>query len=200
MSKTIDERVVSMQFDNKQFETNVRTSMSTLEKLKQSLNLSGAAKGLDNVNAAAKSCNLSPLGNAVETVKLKFSALEVMAVTALSNITNSAVNAGKRIISALTIDPIKTGFDEYQTKLNSIQTIMSNTASKGKTMEDVTRVIDELNTYADKTIYSFQEMTRNIGTFTAAGVGLEESAAAIQGIANLAAASGSSSQQASTAM
>ena len=200
MSKTIDERVVSMQFDNKQFETNVRTSMSTLEKLKQSLNLSGAAKGLDNVNAAAKNCNLSPLGNAVETVKLKFSALEVMAVTALANITNSAVNAGKRIISALTIDPIKTGFDEYETKLNSIQTIMSNTASKGTTMEDVTRVIDELNTYADKTIYNFQEMTRNIGTFTAAGVGLEESAAAIQGIANLAAASGSSSQQASTAM
>ena len=200
MSKTIDERVVSMQFDNKQFETNVRTSMSTLEKLKQSLNLSGAAKGLDNVNAAAKNCNLSPLGNAVENVKLKFSALEVMAVTALSNITNSAVNAGKRIISALTIDPIKTGFNEYETKLNSIQTIMSNTASKGKTMEDVTRVIDELNTYADKTIYSFQEMTRNIGTFTAAGVGLEESASAIQGIANLAAASGSSSQQASTAM
>ena len=200
MSKTIDERVVSMQFDNKQFETNVRTSMSTLEKLKQSLNLSGAAKGLDNVNAAAKNCNLSPLGNAVETVKLKFSALEVMAVTALSNITNSAVNAGKRIISELTINPIKTGFKEYETKLDSIQTIMSNTASKGKTMEDVTRVIDELNTYADKTIYSFQEMTRNIGTFTAAGVGLEESAAAIQGIANLAAASGSSSQQASTAM
>lgn len=200
MSKTIDERVVSMQFDNKQFETNVRTSMSTLEKLKQSLNLSGAAKGLDNVNAAAKNCNLSPLGNAVETVKLKFSALEVMAVTALTNITNSAINASKRIISALTIDPIKTGFNEYETKLNSIQTIMSNTASKGTTMEDVTRVIDELNTYADKTIYNFQEMTRNIGTFTAAGVGLEESASAIQGIANLAAASGSSSQQASTAM
>ena len=200
MSKTIDERVVSMQFDNKQFETNVRTSMSTLEKLKRSLNLSGAAKGLDNVNAAAKSCNLSPLGNAVETVKLKFSALEVIAVTALANITNSAVNAGKRIISALTIDPIKTGFNEYETKLNSIQTIMSNTASKGTTREDVTRVIDELNTYADKTIYNFQEMTRNIGTFTAAGVGLEESVAAIQGIANLAAASGSSPQQASTAM
>ena len=200
MSKTIDERVVSMQFDNKQFETNVRTSMSTLDKLKKSLNLNGAAKGLDNVNEAAKNCKLSPLSNAVETVKIKFSALEVMAVTALANITNSAVNAGKRIISALTIDPIKTGFNEYETKLDSIQTIMSNTASKGTTMEDVTRVIDELNTYADKTIYNFQEMTRNIGTFTAAGVGLEESAAAIQGIANLAAASGSSSQQASTAM
>ena len=123
-----------------------------------------------------------------------------MAVTALANITNSAVNAGKRVVSALTIDPIKTGFSEYETKINSIQTIMSNTASKGTTMEDVTRVIGELNTYADKTIYNFAEMTRNIGTFTAAGVGLEESAAAIQGIANLAAMSGSTSQQASTAM
>ena len=200
MSKTIDERVVSMQFDNKHFESNVQTSLSTLDKLKQRLNLTGAAKGFDNISAAARNVNMSGLGTAVETVHAKFSALEVMGVTALANITNSAVNAGKRIVSALTIDPVKTGFSEYETKINAIQTIMSNTASKGTTMEDVTRVIGELNTYADKTIYNFSEMTRNIGTFTAAGVGLEESAAAIQGIANLAAASGSNSQQASTAM
>ncbi len=200
MSRTIDSRVVEMQFDNKQFESNVKTTMSTLDKLKQSLNLTGASKGLENVNAAAKNCDMSGLSGAVESVRMKFSALEIMAVTALANITNSAVNAGKRIVSALTIDPIKTGFSEYETKINAIQTIMSNTASKGTTMEDVTLVIDELNTYADKTIYNFAEMTRNIGTFTAAGVGLEESAKAIQGIANLAAASGSSSQQASTAM
>lgn len=200
MSTTIDERVVEMRFDNRHFEKNVSNTMSTLDKLKQKLNLSGASKGLDNVNAAAGRVNMSPLGNAVETVRMKFSALEVMGVTALANITNSAVNAGKRMISALTIDPVMTGFSEYETKINSIQTIMSNTASKGTTMEDVTRVIDELNTYADKTIYNFAEMTRNIGTFTAAGVGLEDSAAAIKGIANLAAASGSTSQQASTAM
>jgi tape measure domain-containing protein len=189
-----------MRFDNKHFENNVSNTMSTLDKLKQKLNLSGASKGLADVDAAAKNVNMSGLGNAVETVSAKFSALQVMGVTALANITNSAVNAGKRIVSALTIDPIKTGFSEYETKINSIQTIMSNTASKGTTMADVTRVIDELNTYADKTIYNFAEMTRNIGTFTAAGVGLEESASAIQGIANLAAASGSTSQQASTAM
>ncbi len=200
MSTTIDERVVEMRFDNKHFESNVKTSMSTLDKLKEKLNLSGASKGLENVGSAAKNVNMSGLGNAVEAVSAKFSALQVMGVTALANITNSAVNAGKRIASALTIDPVKTGFSEYETKINSIQTILSNTASKGTTMEDVTRVINELNTYADKTIYNFAEMTRNIGTFTAAGVGLEESAAAIQGIANLAAASGSTSQQASTAM
>ncbi len=200
MSTTIDTRVVEMQFDNKQFENNVATTMSTLDKFKQKLNLTGATQGLENVDTAARRLDMSGLGNAVETVQAKFSALGVMGVTALANITNSAVNAGKRMISALTIDPIKTGFSEYETKINAIQTIMSNTASKGTTMEDVTRVIGELNTYADKTIYNFAEMTRNIGTFTAAGVGLEESATAIQGIANLAAVSGSTSQQASTAM
>ena len=200
MSKTVDERVVSMKFDNSQFEKNVKTSMSTLDKLKQSLNFKDSAKGLESINAAAKNTNLSGLSAGIETVRTKFSAMQVMGITALTNITNTAVNAGKRMVSALTIDPIKTGFNEYETKINSIQTIMSNTASKGTTMEDVTRVIDDLNTYADKTIYNFAEMTRNIGTFTAAGVGLEKSASAIKGIANLAAASGSNSQQASTAM
>ena len=184
MSKTIDERVVSMEFDNRQFETNVRTSLSTLDKLKQSLNLTGAAKGLDGISASARNCNLSPLGNAVESVKLKFSALEVMAVTALANITNSAVDAGKRVVSALTIDPVKTGFDEYETQIKSVQTILANTQSKGSTLEDVNSALDELNTYADKTIYNFTEMTRNIGTFTAAGVDLEKSVRSIKGIAN----------------
>lgn len=200
MSKTIDERVVSMQFDNKQFENNVKTSMSTLEKLKRSLNLKGASKGLENVNAAAKSCNLSPLSKAADTVKIKFSAMEVMAVTALANITNSAVNAGKRIVSALTIDPIMSGFQEYETQINAIQTILANTQSKGTTLDDVNSALDTLNKYADKTIYNFTQMTRNIGTFTAAGIDLETSVNAIQGIANLAAISGSNSQQASTAM
>lgn len=200
MSTTIDERVVEMRFDNKHFEDNVQTSLGTIKQLRQSLNLTDAAKGLDSVNDAARRVNLSGLSGAAETVGLKFSAMYTMADQAMRNITNSAMNYGKRIISALTVDPIKTGFSEYETKMGSIQTIMSNTSSKGTTMEDVTRVIDELNTYADKTIYNFAEMTRNIGTFTAAGVGLEESASAIQGIANLAAASGSTSQQASTAM
>ena len=200
MSKQIDERVVSMEFDNRQFESNVKTTMSTLDKLKQSLDLKGASKGLENVNDAAKSCNLSPLSNAAETVKLKFSALEVMAVTALANITNSAVNAGKRMVSALTIDPIKTGFQEYETQINAVQTILANTSSKGTTLNQVNAALDELNHYADKTIYNFTEMTRNIGTFTAAGVDLKTSVSAIQGIANLAAVSGSTSQQASTAM
>lgn len=200
MSTTVDERVVEMRFDNKQFEANVQTSLSTLDKLKRSLNLEGAAKGLENVNTAAQKCDMTPLTNAVETVKVKFSTLEVMAVTALANITNSAVNAGKRIVSALIVDPIKTGFQEYETQINAVQTILANTSSKGTTLDQVNNALDELNHYADMTIYNFTEMTRNIGTFTAAGVDLDTSVSAIKGIANLAAVSGSTSQQASTAM
>lgn len=200
MSKTIDSRVVELQFDNKQFESATATSMSTLDKLKQKLNFTGAAKGFESVSAAAKKVDMAGLGSAVDSVKVKFSALQVMGVTALSNITNSAINAGKNIVSALTLDPIMTGFQEYETQINAIQTILANTQSKGTTLTDVTAALDELNTYADQTIYNFTEMTRNIGTFTAAGVGLEESVNAIKGIANLAAISGSNATQASTAM
>lgn len=200
MSRTVDNRVVEMEFDNSRFESNVSASMSTLEKLKQALRFDGAAKGFDNIDSAARGVNFSGLSSAVETVKYKFSALEVMGVTALANITNSAVNAGKRIGNALTIDPIKTGFQEYETQINAVQTILANTQKEGININDVNKALDELNEYADKTIYNFTEMTRNIGTFTAAGVKLDTSVSAIQGIANLAAVSGSTSQQASTAM
>jgi hypothetical protein len=189
-----------MRFDNKQFESNVQTSLSTLDRLKKSLNLSGAAKGFDEIDSASKKVNMNGLANAVESVRLKFSALEVMAVTALANITNSALNAGKRIVSALTIDPIKTGFQEYETQIGAVQTILANTQHEGTNLQQINRALDELNTYADKTIYNFTEMTRNIGTFTAAGVNLQTSVDSIKGIANLAAVSGSTSQQASTAM
>ena len=200
MSKQVDQRVVEMRFDNAQFEKNVSTSMSTLDKLKKSLNLEGASKGLENINYAAKNVDVSSLSNGVETVRAKFSALEVMAVTALANITNSVVNTGKRMVSALTVEPIKAGFQEYETQMNAVQTILANTQKEGTNVKTVNKALDELNTYADKTIYNFTEMTRNIGTFTAAGVKLDTSVSSIKGIANLAAVSGSTSQQASTAM
>lgn len=200
MSKTVDERVVEMRFDNGQFEKNVSTTMSTLEKFKQKLNFRGVSKGFEEVGSAAQKVDMRGLGAGVESVSAKFSALQVMGVTALANITNSAVNAGKRMASALTIDPITSGFQEYETQMNAVQTILANTQSKGSTLDDVNKALDELNHYADLTIYNFTEMTRNIGTFTAAGIDLETSVSAIQGIANLAAVSGSTSQQASVAM
>ena len=200
MSTTIDQRVVEMRFDNKHFESNVATTMSTLDRLKQKLRFDGAVKGLENVNNATRGFKMDGVANAVDTVSARFSALQVVGMTALANITNSAVNAGKRMIKALTLDPITTGFKEYETQINATQTILANTQHKGSTIEDVNKALEELNKYADLTIYNFTEMTRNIGTFTAAGIDLDTSVNAIQGIANLAAVSGSTSQQASTAM
>ena len=200
MGKEIDEKVVSMKFDNKDFMNKTSETMSRLDKLKASLRLPGVSKGFEDVNKAANDVKLGPLGTAAEQIGIKFNALQVIATTALMNITNSAVNAGKRMVAAFTIDPIKTGLAEYETQINAVQTILANTESKGTTLTDVNKALDELNAYADKTIYNFTEMTRNIGTFTAAGVDLDTSVNAIQGIANLAAVSGSTSQQASTAM
>ena len=202
MSTTIDQRVVEMRFDNQQFERNVSTTMSTIEKLKAKLNFKGFGDGLKSLSGhtSVVQKNMDVLSQGVQRVQSEFSSLQVIGATCLVNITNAAIRAGKTILNALTLDPVKTGFNEYETKVNAIQTILANTSSKGENIESVTRVIDELNTYADKTIYNFAEMTRNIGTFTAAGVGLQESADAIQGIANVAAMSGSTSQQASTAM
>ena len=200
MSTTIDQRVVEMRFDNSQFEQNVSSTMSLVDKLKNSLNLTGAAKGLEDVGTAAKGINLSGLVSGAEQVAVKFSYMQSVVAHQLNNLVDSAVSAGKRITSALTIEPIKTGFAEYETQINAVQTILANTKSKGSTINDVNAALDELNTYADKTIYNFTEMTRNIGTFTAAGVDLDKSVTSIKGIANLAAVSGSTSQQASTAM
>ena len=133
MSRQVDERVVSMQFDNKNFENGVQSSLSTLDKLKRSLNLDGATRGLENVDNAAKKVNLSILGDAADGVKLKFSSLEIFAVTALSNIANSLFNIGRNMVSNITA-PIKSGFAEYETQINAVQTILANTSATSKTV------------------------------------------------------------------
>jgi len=199
MSKTIDNRVVEMGFDNKQFETGVKTSVSSLDTLKKSLNLDSSAKSLLNLSNVGKNFSLENIASGVQNVSSKFSALGVIGFTVLQNLTNSAINLGKKLLQSLTA-PIKTGLAEYETQINAIQTVLANTASKGTTLEEVNAALDKLNTYADKTIYNFTEMTKNIGTFTAAGVDLQTSVDSIKGIANLAAVSGSNSQQAATAM
>jgi len=197
---TIDERVVSMKFDNAQFEAASKTTLATLDQLNKSLKLENASKGLHDVNAAAGKTNLNPLLSAVQSIESRFHAMSVIAVTALATIAHKAVETGLTIVKSLTIDPLKTGFGEYETNINSIQTILANTQAAAVTLGDVTSALDELNLYADLTIYNFAEMARNIGTFTAAGVALEPAVAAIKGIANLAALSGSNSMQAATAM
>lgn len=198
---TIDERVVSMKFDNAQFERGVQTSMNSLNNLNKGLQLQGATKGLQDVSKAAQDVKLDHIHAGVDAIANKFKAMSIVAITALSTITHQAIFAGQTLVKSLTIDPIKQGLQEYETNLNSIQTIMANTGLEGeKGLKRVTDALDELNIYSDQTIYNFSEMARNIGTFTAAGVDLDSSTAAIKGIANLAAISGSNSQQAAGAM
>ena len=193
MSSTIDNRVVQMEFDNRRFEENVATSISTLDKLKRSLNMDGAAKGFDNINKAVGNVNMNGLGIAVEQVGLKFRAMYSIADQALRNITTRVMNTAERMVKALTIDPVKTGLQEYETKMNAIQTIQANTRGKN-TMEDINAALEELNTYADKTIYNFAQMTNNVGKFTAQGYDVKAATEAVKGLANLAAASGASAE------
>jgi tape measure domain-containing protein len=200
MSTTVDERVVSMQFDNKHFEKNVETSMSTLDKLEKKLNLKGASKGLESVGAASRKMAKESEYAAYQTGFHWTDVGKKIASVWEYDIANRIQASAKKIMRAFTIDPFKTGFSEYETQINAVQTILANTESKGTTIDQVNQALEELNKYADQTIYNFTEMTRNIGTFTAAGVELDTSVSAIKGIANLAAVSGSTSQQASTAM
>lgn len=223
MSTEVDKRIVRMVFDNEKFEKGISTTISSLDNLNDKLKFKGTSKSIaelgDSVTAlkgkmkfddSAKSVNalqaainavsFNTLSAGIDAVKSKFSAMNVVAITAISEMTKKALHAGESITNALTITPVKSGFEEYETQLNAVQTILANTKSKGETIDTVNDALNELNTYADETIYNFTEMTRNIGTFTAAGVGLKDSVSAIKGIANLAAMVGSTSTQASTAM
>lgn len=196
MSRTIDQRVVEMQFDNRQFERGVSTSMSTLDKLKKALRFDGATKSLDNLGAAAKGVDFSPLSGAVETVQRGFSALEVIGVTALANITNSAVNTGKQLVKSLTIDQVTAGWDKLSQKTTSVATLVA----QGYDMSTVEEQLSRLNWFTDETSYNFTDMVENISKFTATGKGLEESVTAMEGIANWAALSGQNASTASRAM
>lgn len=200
MSREIDQRVVELQFDNANFERNAKESISTLDKLKEKLNFKRTGEGLKELEDRVAKFTMKPLEDAVEGVRVKFTLLDNFVWNFFDRISNKILDVGKNLVSAFTIDPIKTGFQEYETQINAVQTILANTQSKGSTLDDVNEALDKLNKYADLTIYNFTEMTRNIGTFTAAGVGLQDATDAIQGIANLAAVSGSNAQQASTAM
>lgn len=197
MSTTVDSRVVEMQFDNKSFETNAQQSMSTLEKLKNSLNFGKSAEGLKNISNSVNSSAFDGIAAGVDKITNRFSFVGRMADTVMSNIANTVVNTGQRIAREFTLDPITDGFKEYELKMGSVQTIM---ASSHASLETVNDVLAKLNTYADRTIYSFSDMTASIGKFTNAGVDLDTAVKAIQGISNEAALSGANANEASRAM
>lgn len=196
MSREIDEKIVEMQFDNRDFEANVKTSMSTLEKLKEMLNFKKVPKGFDELSSAAKDVNLSPIGSAVESIQAKFSALEVIGVTALANITNSAINTGKQLLASLTVDNISAGWEKFGQKTTSVSTLVS----QGYDLDEVNAQLERLNWFTDETSYNFTDMVAEIAKFTASGQGLEDSVSAMEGIANWAALSGQNATTASRAM
>ena len=197
---SIDERIVGLKFDNAQFEAGIKTTLASLEALNKSLKLDQASKGLTDLHAAGQKVQLGHIAHAVDGIAERFKAMSVIAITALATLAHQALVTGGNIVKSLTIDPIKAGLREYETNLNSIQTILANTQWQNTGLDDVNKALQVLNEYSDKTIYNFGQMARNIGTFTAAGIKLDVATQAIKGIANLAAVSGSSAEQASTAM
>ena len=197
MSKSIDERVVEMQFDNQQFEKGISTSVKSLDKLKKSLKLDDAGRSFEKLERSAKNVRLDGLAASVDAISSKFTLMGRMSIAWMDNIAHAAVNAGKSIVNALTVNPVRSGFNEYELKMDSVKTIMNAT---GESVETVSKYLEELNKYADDTIYSVSDMNSNIGKFTNNGVKLSDATMAIKGVANAAAYAGASSQQASAAM
>lgn len=195
--KSIDTRVVEARFDNKQFESGVKETLDSLSNLKKGLQLDGATKGLSDVDAAARKLSMAGVSDSVDNLASKFGAMRVAAVAALSAIAVQAAQTGLAFARSITVAPIMDGFREFELKMGSIQTIM---AGSGESLDTVNKKLQELNEYSDKTIYSFADMTQNIGKFTNAGVSLDDSVAAIQGVANVAALSGANAGEAARSM
>lgn len=204
MSTTVDQRVVEMKFDNRQFESGVRESMSTLDKLKQALNFKKTATGLEDISKEVSKIDMSGLAKATETVASKFTALDVIAVTTLVRITNAAISAGTALVKSLSIDQLTAGWAKYEEKTTAVQTIMSATRmqfeDEAKQLEVINAKLRELNWFTDETSYNFTDMVSNIGKFTSAGVDLDTAAKSMQGIATWAAMSGANAVTASRAM
>jgi hypothetical protein len=196
----VDNKIVKMTFDNSSFQKNVSQTMSSLDALKKSLDFKGAGEGMKGIGSAAGKVDLSPIHTQIESVNTGFLAMATVAATALSGITSKAVAAGGQIVKALAVDPVTDGFKEYETNIDSIQTILANTKSKGSNLEDVNAALDEMNTYSDKTIYNFSQMAKNVSKFTAAGVDLETSVSSIKGLANVAALMGVKNEEAQRSM
>lgn len=204
---TIDERVVEMRFDNKDFEKNVQTSLKTIDKLKDSLDFEDATKSLDDLQDAARHFTLDDIGNALENLSEKFSWENVFKVDLLRRTLDLVEGEIKRAFSvinqALMLDQVdwvnnmRLGWDKYAEKTQSVATIM---AATGASMETVNEQMEKLMFFTDETSYNFTDMAGNIGKFTANGVSLEKSVSAMEGIANWAARSGQETEAASRVM
>lgn len=180
-----DERVVKMKFDNAEFKKNALDTKSTLDNVNKAMDATGKNKGLLDMNSN------------MQRVQVTASKMAVITTTALATITNKVVNTGLQMAKSLTFDPIKQGFSEYEAMLTKQNVIQNAT---GKSAKEVKGFLNQLNTYSDKTVYSFGNMTDAIQKFVNAGVPLKTSVTSIKGIANAAAFAGASSEEANRAM
>lgn len=187
MSQEIDERVVEMRFDNAQFERNTRQSIKTLNALNESLKLEGAEKSFEKIEDASAKVDFDKMQSALESLNSKFSAVEVMGVTALMRITNQAMDTGEKLVKSLSIDQVTSGWNKYAQKTASVQTIMNAT---GKSITKVNSYLDKLMWYSDETSYGFTDMTQSLGQLTAAGGDIDKMIPMIMGIANATAYAG----------
>lgn len=194
---SIDQKVVQMTFDNKQFEQGVSQSTKSLETLKKSLDLDKSAQSLANLEKAAKGFNLSGISEGIENISSKFTMLGMLGVTAMQKVANAAVEAGIRMAKSISVDQISAGQSKYETETKAVQTITNAT---GKSVKQVEKVLKKLMHYTDETSYDFSEMVSSIGKFTSVGVDLDVAEKAMEGIANEAAKSGAGIQEANRAM
>lgn len=193
----IDERIVKMEFDNKLFEKNIKASTNSLNTFKQSLNFKGAEKGLNTLSNEVNKFDMSHLSESVNTVKERFSALQVIGITALAKITSGAIDAGKALVKSLTFDQISAGMTKYEQKTASVQTIMNAT---GKSIDEVNAYLDKLMWYSDETSYGFTDMTAALAQMTASGGKIDKIIPLIEGVANATAYAGKGASEFSRAM
>lgn len=187
MSREVDQRVVEMQFNNADFEKNTKKTIGLIDKLMEKLQFKGAEKGFEKLDAAAEKVDFDTMSRSLDDLQSKFSALDIIAATALVNITNKAVNAGEKLVKSLSVDQIASGWDKYTEKTSNVQTIMNAT---GKSIDQVNGYLNKLMWYSDETSYSFNEMTSALSQMTAAGGNIDKMIPMIMGIANATADAG----------
>jgi len=204
MSRTIEQKVVEMRFDNSNFEKNVSQSMDSLNRLKATIDKTSSGNAFTGLSKALDNINIGSVTTAIQTVTEKFSVWEQVAIGAARNIGAALSNYVVKGLNNMVFKNVSVGWDKYAQKTEAVQTIMASIADQdfGNTdkMEYVEGLMEKLNWFTDETSYHLTDMISNIGKFTSAGVDLDKASDAMMGIATWAAVSGANADTASRVM
>ena len=166
MSKTIDQKVVEMRFDNAQFEKNVSTSMSTLDKLKQSLNFDGAAKSFENIDRAANNVSFDKIASGVEALQNRFSTMGIVGMRVIGNMTDTMIGFVKKGINFVTDSVIQGGKKRAMNLENAhfqLQGLLKDEAA-------VQAIMKNVNDSVDGTAYSLDAAAKVASQYAATGM------------------------------